>query len=329
MDYFLHFAYPIALYFLIPVILLLLWIRLRLHKSTVYCYPLASDLAHNNMTSKHPYKKIFGFMRTLLFIILAFLIAKPQLVDSHSKVKVEGIDIILAVDISGSMQIQDDKNDERSRVEIAKEEAIRFITKRTDDAIGLVIFGQQAVSRCPLTLDKNVLRTIVKDLSIGDIDPQGTALTTALVTAVNRLKNSQAKSKVIILLTDGEPSEHDMPAKLGIEAAKKMGIKVYTIGIGSDKEVQVVHPFYGIITMPKVNAELLTQIAQETGGKFFMARNAKDMRMIYDTIDSLERTENQAPVFSNYWDIFIPFVYASLFLICVELFLSTFVWFAV
>ncbi len=268
-------------------------------------------------------------MRVLLLVILAFLIAKPQLVDSHSKVKVQGIDIVLAVDISGSMQIQDDKNDERSRVAIAKEEAIRFITKRSNDAIGLVVFGQQAVSRCPLTLDKNVLRTIVKDLAIGDIDPQGTALTTALVTAANRLKNSKAKSKVIILLTDGEPSEHDMPSKLGIEAAKKMGIKVYTIGIGSDKEVQIMHPFYGMVVMPKVNAELLTQIAQETGGKFFMARNAKDMRTIYDTIDLLEKTETEMPVFSNYWDIFIPFVCGALFLVFAELLLSTFMWFAV
>jgi len=329
LDYFLRFAYPAAFYFLIPALILLLWAKHKLGRATVYSYPLAKDLADKKMTSKHPYKKIFFIMRTLLFILLAFLIAKPQLVDSHSKIKVQGIDIMLAIDISGSMQIQDDKDDERSRVQIAKDEAIRFITKRTNDAIGLVIFGQQAASRCPLTLDKNVLRNIVKDLAIGDIDPQGTALTTALITAVNRLKNSQAKSKVIILLTDGAPSEHDMPAKLGIEAAKKMGIKVYTIGIGSDKEVQVMHPFYGMMIMPKVNAELLTQIAQETGGKFFMARNAKDMRMIYDTIDSLEKTETQASVFSNYWDIFVPFVCAALFLTCAELLLSTFVWFAV
>jgi Ca-activated chloride channel family protein len=328
LDYFLRFAYPAALYILIPVVLLLLFARLRLHKTTIYRYTLTSQLKKNHISSRHPYKIILFILRLLVLLILAFLIAKPQLVDSHSKVKVHGIDIVLTIDVSGSMQIQDDKQDTRPRVEIAKTEAIRFIDKRTNDAIGLVIFGQDAVSRCPLTLDKFILKDIVHDLQIGVIDPQGTVLSTALITAINRLKNSTAKSKVIILLTDGEPSENDIQPHVAIEAAKKMGIKVYTIGIGSDKEVRMMHPLYGAVMMPKVNADLLTLIAQQTGGKFFMARNAKDMRTIYDTIDSLEKTEVEAPVFSNYWDIFIPFVWLALSLLIVEILLSCFVWFS-
>lgn len=328
MDYFLRFAYPAALYILIPIVLLLLFIRARLHKATIYRYTLTSQLKKNNIAARHPYKIIFFILRSLVLLILAFLIAKPQLVDSHSKVKVQGIDIILAIDVSGSMQIQDDKHDPRPRVEIAKAEAIRFIDKRTNDAIGLVIFGQDAVSRCPLTLDKLILKDIVHDLQIGVIDPQGTVLSTALITAINRLKNSTSKSKVIILLTDGEPSENDIQPHIAIEAAKKMGIKVYTIGIGSDKEVRMMHPLYGAVMMPKVNADLLTMIAQQTGGKFFMARNAKDMRTIYDTIDSLEKTEVEAPVFSNYWDIFIPFVWIAFCMLILEILLSSFVWFS-
>lgn len=329
MEYFLRFAHPAVLYFLVPTVLICAWIRARWHKSAVYRYPLTHHLVSQNKTTKHPFKKIFFLIRFVMLALLAFLIAKPQLVDTSSKIKVEGIDIILTIDVSGSMQIQDDKNDDRPRVEIAKDEAIRFINKRTNDALGLVIFGQDAVSRCPLTLDKHILRSIVKDLAVGVIDPQGTVLATGLITAVNRLKNSKAKSKVIILLTDGEPSENDIPPKIAIEAAKKLGIKVYTIGIGSDKEVKVMHPFYGMMVMPKVNADLLTLIAQETGGKFFMARNAKDMRTIYDTIDSLEKTETEAPIFSNYWDIFIPFVCIVLALVFLELLLSTFVWFSI
>jgi Ca-activated chloride channel family protein len=317
------------LYCLVPAVILCAWIRAKWHKQAVYQFPLTQHLVSQNKTTKHPYKKILFLIRFAMLAILAFLVGKPQLVDTTSKVKVEGIDIILTVDVSGSMQIQDDKNDERPRVEIAKDEAIRFINKRTNDALGLVIFGMDAVSRCPLTLDKHVLRTIVKELTVGVIDAQGTVLATGLLTAINRLKNSKAKSKVIILLTDGEPSENDIQPKIAIEAAKKLGIKVYTIGIGSDKEVKVMHPFYGMMIMPKVNADLLTLIAQETGGKFFMARNAKDMRAIYDTIDSLEKTETETPIFSNYTDIFIPFVCVVLGLLFLELVLSTFMWFSV
>jgi len=266
-------------------------------------------------------------MRSLVLLLLAFLIAKPQLVDSHSKLKVEGIDIVLAIDVSGSMQIQDHKDDQRSRIEIAKAEAIRFIEKRDNDAIGLVIFGADAVSRCPLTLDKTILKKMVYDLDIGVIPPDGTVISTALVTAVNRLRSSKAKSKVIILLTDGEPSQGDMPVPIAIDVAKKLGIKVYTVGIGSDEERSFMHPLYGPIVLPKVNSELLTKISAQTGGQFFMARSAKDMREIYDKIDSLERTEIEAPVFSNFLDIFVPIVWFICAVLMLELLLSSFIWF--
>ncbi len=267
-------------------------------------------------------------MRAVSLALLVFLIAKPQLVDSHSKVSAQGIDIMLAIDISGSMEMQDDERDVRSRVEIAKAEAIRFIEKRTNDAIGLVIFAQDAVSRCPLTHDKRMVRHLVQNLQIGQIDHLGTVLATALISAMNRLKNSKAKSKVIILLTDGEPSENDTPALVAIEAAKRLDVKVYTIGIGGDKPV-FVQTMYGIARSPGVNVELLKKIAHDTGGKFFMARNAQDMRTIYDTIDSLEKTDNETPVFSNYWDIFIPFIWLIITLLLTELVLSTYIWFGI
>lgn len=329
MDYFVRFVHPLALYILVPVLIAAMVVRYKWPRGVVYAYPLTGQLLAQHMTSSHPYKKILYILRTLLLGTLVFLIAKPQLVDSNSNVHVEGIDIVLSIDVSGSMQIQDDKQDERSRVDIAKAEAIRFIEKRDNDAIGLVIFGQDAVSRCPLTLDKNILKDVVRELEIGVIDPQGTVLATALITAVNRLKNSKAKSKVIILLTDGEPSENDLNPEVAIEAAKALGIRVYTVGIGSDKVKSMVHPIYGTVTMPKVNTELLTHIAVQTGGKFFMARNARDMRAIYDTIDTLEKTEIEAPVFSSYWDIFIPFVWALVALVLLELLLSSFVWFGI
>jgi len=327
MDYFLRLVYPWTLYFVIPLFLLALLVRLKWHKAVVYHYPLTDVLIKHRITTSHPYKKIFFLLRLLALLLLAFLISKPQLVDSNSKVNVEGVDIVLTIDLSGSMQNRDDKDDQRSRVEIAKAEAIRFIEKRDNDAIGLVIFGADAVSRCPLTMDKAVLKSIVHELQIGVIPHEGTVLSTALITAINRLKNSNTKSKVIILLTDGEPSEGDIDPKIAIDVAKKLGIKVYTVGIGSDKTRTMMHPLYGPIAMPGVNKELLSMIAQQTGGQFFMAQSAKDMRAIYDTIDSLEKTETQAPVFSNFWDVFVPFVWIIFSLIMLELLLSSFVWF--
>lgn len=326
MNYFLRFVHPLTLYIFIPLLIVLLIVRIKWQRNATYKFSMADMLKRNYKGIRHPYKKIFFVLRSLVFILLVFLIAKPQLVDTHSKVKIQGIDIMLAIDISGSMEMQDDTSDNRSRVEIAKAEAIRFIEKRTNDAMGLVIFAQDAVSRCPLTHDKKMLRHLVESLQIGLIDPRGTVLSTSLVSAINRLKNSKAKSKVIILLTDGEPSQNDTPPQVAIQAAKGLDIKVYTIGIGDDKPTYI-NTMYGVMKNPGVNVELLKKIAQETGGRFFMAKSAKDMRSIYDTIDKLEKTENEAPVFSNYWDIFIPVVWAIIGLLMIELLVSTFIWF--
>lgn len=265
--------------------------------------------------------------RLLVLIVLVLLCAKPQLVDTRSSIIVEGIDIMLVMDVSGSMGYIDYEDDRRSRIEIAKDEAIRFIQKRTHDAIGLVIFGNEAVSRAPLTLDKPLLTSFVKTLDLGIINPDGTLLATALVTAANRLKHSKAASKVMILLTDGEPSEGDYDPQVALEIAKKLGIKIYTIGIGSDEERFMQHPFYGIVRAPKINSALLTRLAQETGGRFFIARNAKDMRTIYDTIDQLEKTKQETPIFSKYYDVFVPVIWLLIGLLLIPLCMATGRWF--
>jgi len=325
-SYFLRFAQLSFLYVLVPLLGLLVWLRKHYHKPVLYQYSLATELYNNRVVSTHPYKKIFYALRFLILLLLAFLIAKPQWVDSRSKVPVEGIDIVLVLDVSGSMQFQD--YDNRSRVDVAKEEAIRFIKKREYDALGLVIFGKDAVSRCPITLDRTLLKTIVDELNIGVVDPVGTMLITAMITAANRLKHSQAKSKVMIVLTDGEPSEGDMDPSLAVEVAKRLGIKIYTIGIGSEKNEMLMHPLYGLIAKPKVNKELLTDVAEKTGGHYFMAHNAGDMRHIYDTIDLLEKTEHEVPVFSKYYDMFTPFIFMTIGLVILEIVLSSFIWFA-
>ena len=154
-------------------------------------------------------------------------------------------------------------------------------------------------------------------------------LATALITGANRLKQSTAKSKIMILLTDGEPSEYDSDPKIAIEIAQKLGIKIYTVGIGDDQQVMMQHPLYGRFPVKTtLNKKLLTTIAQETGGKFFEAKKASDMRLIYDTIDRLEKTKIEAPIFTTYQDIFIPFIWILLGLLCMEIALRAFWWFS-
>ncbi len=327
MNYFVRFAWLPAAGILLAVLACVVLVRMW-RKKTKYRYSLGASLKRASLASTHPHKKIFWTLRFLTLVILALLIAKPQIVDSRSNIQVDGIDIVLVLDASGSMTLNDLEGDDRSRFEIAKHEAIRFVQRRDNDAIGLVVFANDALSRCPITSDKNIVCNMIRELQIGDIDDRGTLLATSMVTAANRLKHSRAKSKVMILLTDGEPSPNDMNSETAIEIAQKLGIKVYTIGVGSDQESYILHPFYGRVPKPKVNAQLLTEIAQKTGGQFFMAYQAADMRKIYETIDQLERTKHETTVFSKYYDLFAPVTLALMGFISIELLLSTFTWFS-
>ena len=326
MDYFIRLAQLHTLWWSVPIIIGAVIARYYA-KTAFYSYPLTRTLARSGYTKAPTHKRTFAALRIVVLVLLAFLIAKPQLVDMRSSVNIEGIDIMLVLDASASMQFQDFDDDQRSRFQVAKDEAMRFVAKRTDDAIGLVLFGKDALSRIPLTMDKKLINTIISGLELGFIDPDGTVLATAIISGANRLKNSSAKSKVMIVLTDGAPSDNDTDPALAIELAQKLGIKIYTIGIGSDEDQYVMHPFMGLIPKPKINRPLLVKIAQDTGGKFFLARNSKDMRAVYDTIDSLERTSRQSSLYNKYYDIFIPGLWLIIALMLLELLLSATIWF--
>lgn len=328
MDYLIHFAQPLFLGVGLIALLASLAVRYWLTKTPIYLYPLTGMLVHENFQSRHPYRKILIATRFFVISLLVFLIGKPQLVDTTSKVIVKGINIMVVLDVSGSMDYQDYADDDRSRFEVAKVEAVRFIQARPNDAIGLVLFGKDALTRCPLTLDKKMLNSIVQDTKLGIVNPDGTALSRGIVTAANRLKDSKAKSNVMIVLTDGEPSPDDIDSNIAIEIAKQLGIKIYTIGIGSGQERSFIHPLYGLVTLGKINSELLEQFAKETGGRFFLARNADEMRSIYGTIDALEKTEYEAPLYTKYYDIFMPFVWGLLVLLLMEVILASTLWFS-
>lgn len=331
MDYFFRFAHPwVALVGVLAAVIFAL-IRLKFHKPVVYRYSLASELKKSHYTVSQVHYYIPLLLRFLSLLTLGILIGRPQLVNVNSKVHVEGLDIMLVLDASGSMQCFDDLQDRRPRFDVAKAEAIRFIEKRENDQIGLVIFGRDAISRCPLTLDKHILTTIIQDLKLGDINADGTVLSMAISMAVNRLKDSKAKSKVLIVLTDGEPTPGlDIEPQMAVNLAKKLGIKIYTIGVGSEQGGFWHDPLFGVRSMGfKINKKLLQAIAEQTGGKFFLAQNPEDIAQVYDTINTLETTEYETSIFTNYFDLVLPFIALALVLLLLELLVSTFVWFRV
>jgi Ca-activated chloride channel family protein len=328
MNYLLQWQQITYLYWLLPLLALVVCARMFWYKPMRYVFSLVQAALSHDAQSKSRYATYLTFLRAVTLLVLVLLIAQPRIVDVNSKLPVEGIAIMLVLDVSGSMHNKDDETDYRTRLDVAKQEAIRFVQKRDNDAIGLVLFAKDALSRLPLTMDKELLTKVIDEIELGFIDPDGTALFTGMTTALNRLRYAHAKSKIMILLTDGEPSEGDMNPRVPIEIAQQLGIKIYTIGIGSDGP-RYVQSMMGVFAIPGVNKQLLTEIAQATGGKFFLARNPSDMRTIYDTIDALERSEHELPSFSRWYEIASSAIWFVLALLAIELILATFVWFSV
>lgn len=324
----LRLEYYQILYILVPLLIGAIIYRVWRYKPVIYRYSLSRHLQRAGARVYPVFKTVFFALRLTILVVLAFLIAKPQLPDKRTQTNVEGIDIVLALDASGSMMCFDELQDKRSRIAIAKHEALRFIDERDTDAIGLVVFGNGALSACPLTHDKTVLREILQQLEVGSmVDDRSTLLAHGLLTALNRLKNSESPSKIIILLTDGQPSMQDAPIQLPLSIAKQLGVKIYTIGVGDERGGYSYGP-HGMLLAAGVqlNEQLLAYIAQQTGGAFYRARNAKEVHEVYSTIDKLEKRHMPVNVYARYYDIFVPFVYVIIALLALELGLAGFVW---
>ncbi len=326
MELFFRCAYMHILYTGIAVLIFALWYRIYYHIEPFYKYPLTDIIIHRINTPIN-YKKILSVLRFLILMALVFFASRPQFIDQQSNVYVQGVDIMMALDVSGSMQLFDDLNNRKPRITIAKEEAINFVKKRENDPIGLVLFAEEAVTRCPATLDKKMLESIIDSTELGIINPQGTMLSKGLLMAINRLKKSKAKSRIIILLTDGEPTPGDESPEVVVSLAKKYGIKIYTIGIGGQQGGYLDTPF-GIqaVDMP-FNTQKLLYFAENTGGKMFHATKPNELSKIYEIINQLEKTEYETNVFQKYEDIIMPFFWIVLILVCAEIVLSQYVWF--
>jgi len=268
-----------------------------------------------------PYLPLLKIFAIALFIIA---MARPQLSLTEEKVKAEGIDIMLVMDLSSSMLSKDFDPD---RLEVSKMVAKEFVEKRVHDRIGLVVFSGEAFTQCPLTTDHNIVTDFLSGLQVGMLQ-DGTAIGMGLATAVNRLKDSETKSKIIILLTDGVNNAGYINPNTAAEIAKEYNVKVYTIAVGTMG--QALSPvnrrsdgqyMFAMATV-EIDTELLQQISQMTDGKYFRAIDRESLENIYAEIDRLEKTEIEVNVYKRYKDEFRKFLYAGLFLLLIWWLLS-------
>jgi len=247
-----------------------------------------------------------------------FGLARPQRGREFQEVETRGIDIVLCMDVSGSMQAEDFSP--RNRLNVAKEKAKEFIARRKGDRIGLVIFSAVSLAQCPLTLDRNILSGLIDRLDFGMLE-DGTAVGMGLGSALARLKDSQAKDRVIILLTDGVNNTGDIDPLTAAQAAASLGIKIYTIGVGSKGPVPypVQDPVFGrryVRVQIDLDTQTLQQIADATGGKFFLATDAQGLGLVYDEIDRMEPTTFKVKQYTVYNELAgTPLLLSVLFLL--------------
>ena len=265
-------------------------------------------------------------LRIAVFVLLIIILARPQTRNSWNNKSVEGIDIMLAMDVSGSMLAEDLRP---NRIEAAKEVAAEFIVGRPNDNIGLTIFAGEAFTQCPMTTDHasllNLLQGVRTDIATSGLIEDGTAIGMGLANAVSRLKDSKAKSKVVILLTDGSNNRGDISPMTAAEIAKSLGIRVYTIGVGTNKVApypMVVAGGVQYVNIPvEIDSKMLSEIAAATDGDFYRATNNRELQNIYKEIDKLEKSKLSVKTYSKKYDAYQPFAMVAILLLLLEILL--------
>ncbi len=275
-------------------------------------------------------RSVLIVLRSLALAFLVLALARPQKGIENTKVSTEGIDIMLAIDVSSSMRGMDFTKDGKrvDRLEVVKDVVHDFVNKRVNDQIGLVVFARYAYTQCPLTLDYGVLLQMIGQSKIVTEETEdGTAIGSAIATAVKRIKDLKAKSKVIILLTDGRNNIFDIDPMTAAEIAKTFDIKIYTIGAGTYGEVP--YPVTDLLGRQvfrpvriDIDEDTLREISSITGGKYFRATDTKSLKEIYNEIDKLEKTEIKSNVYMEYNEIFVYFVLPGLFFLLAEIVLA-------
>ncbi len=317
-------AYPwLALgLLLIPALIYLHW-KLREKRPTL----LYSDLRPLNVLRPSIWVRLSPMLfvlRMLAVSLVLIAIARPQAGARSEEVITEGVDILLAVDVSSSMKTEDFKP--RNRLYVAKQVMAEFIRSRPHDRIGMVAFAARAITKCPLTIDHDILLALLEDVRIGSIE-DGTAIGTAIATSVNRLKDSKAKSRIIILLTDGVNNRGEIDPLTAAELAKTFGIKIYAVGAG--REGYAPYPFedpvYGTVyqeVLVEIDEETLEDIANLTEGRYFRATDEESLAKVYEEIDELEKTKIEQKEYVRYTELAPYFMMAALGLLLAESVLS-------
>jgi Ca-activated chloride channel family protein len=265
-------------------------------------------------------------LRCITFTLVVIILARPQTHNAWDNRSTEGIDIMLAMDISASMLAEDLKP---NRMEAAKNVAAEFISGRPDDNIGLTIFAGETFTQCPMTTDHasllNLLHGVRTDLVVKGLIQDGTAVGMGLANAVSRLKDSKTKSKVVILLTDGANNCGDISPMTAAQIAKSLGIRVYTVGVGTNNVAPYPMPVAGgiqyVYRPAEVDTKTLEDIAATTEGNYYRATNNKELRQIYSDIDKLEKTKLTVKKFSKRYEAYVPFAWAALLTMLLEVLL--------
>ncbi len=332
----LFFADPWLLWVLAPLLLLWLvawavlpWLARRRRQAAAVRFSNIDTLKRLRPSRTLLLRRMVLGLRVLAVVLLMLGMSRPQTGRTHTQVRTEGIDIVLVVDTSGSMQALDlDANrpiqSRRNRLEVVKTVVDHFVKKRENDQIGLVVFGNEAFTQCPLTLDHGIVASFLERIEIGMAGEQ-TAIGSALGTAIKRLKESQADSKVVILLTDGRNNAGSLSPRKAAEVAKTFGVKVYTIGAGTrGKAPFVVDTVFGqrvVYQDVEIDDATLQEVAERTGGAYFRAEDASALETIYDQIDELETTEIIMHSYMEYNEQFHWFVFPALGLLLAEVLL--------
>ena len=320
-----HFHSPYYLWLLlllVPIIGYYVWRTLQ--GGAAIQFSFVAGVRKAPKTWRYYLRHLPFVLRTTALALMIVALARPQDVERLSHTNTEGIDIMLSIDVSGSMLARDFKPD---RITAAKEVAGSFIADRYGDRLGLVAFAGEAFTQSPLTTDQGTLQTLLSRIRSGLIE-DGTAIGNGLATAINRLRESEAKSKVIILLTDGVNNRGEIAPMTAAEIAKAQNIRVYTIGVGT--EGMAPYPaidMFGEMTFVQQKVEIdektLTSIAELTGGRYFRATDKEKLKAIYDEINRMERSKVEVQEHVIYHELFLTWLLTALVLLALEFLLST------
>ena len=323
----LEFKYPYVLYLLIPYALMLGWyLYRRLFRASSAVAVSSEELYQVHESFRTRTYRLMPVLRFIAILCLIIALARPGKGIHYSSVKNLGIDIMVALDLSGSMDAEDFKP--KNRLTVAKKVVEEFVKKRESDRIGLVVFASEAYLQCPLTVEHNMIVDIIDELELGSIDPRSTAIGDALALAASRMIDSKAKSTIILLITDGENNSGTIDPETAAETAKEMGVKIYSVGIGSEGYVTHASRGRNILGMkPQVlsrfDTTLIEKTSKITGGRFYRATSSGVLWEKIREIDLLEKTEIDVKIYHEFFDRFQVFLIIAMSAFFLEIILRS------